>query len=141
MTGARRIWSVLVGQSGRRLLALLLVGALFLCHGAYGALHQIHQGAGDAALPAMEHAAHADTGGTEDGVHPAGHRAEHLVGDMAYAATLVVISLGAFLRWLINDARAWSRVGASSLIVRCFPLLVVRPVRGPTLSILQVFRL
>jgi hypothetical protein len=143
MVGVGRIRSVPLAVSRRGLLAVLLVGALLLCHGAYGALHQFHRTSGTALLPAADqssHASHDHTHGAADGKHP-GAAGEGCLGCVPYAATLLLISLGAILR-LLYGGRMRTKVFAS-LPMRFFPsLLVLHPARGPTLpALLQVFRL
>jgi hypothetical protein len=125
----------------RSLLALLLAGALLVCHGALGASHQVQEicGATAAMLPG-EHASHAhpDHAGQE-GHNPG--QAEGCLDCVAYAAVLVAIPLGALL-WLLDSAQAsWIGVPASSLAVRRFARLVPHPARCPTRTVLQAFRL
>ena len=136
--------SVRGGWSGRVLLALLLAGALLLCHGLYGASHQVF-----ATLHAEHyshaHTAHTDThGATTVGEQPpvkhqGGDEEGHL-GHVAYAAALLVISLGAIL-WLLSGGRTCARGVLFSLSTRVVPpgYLLPPPRPGPTL--LQVFRL
>jgi hypothetical protein len=142
MAGVGLIRSVPVAGSRRGLLALLLVGALLLCHGAYGALHQYHQTFCTASLPAAAHPPHNHAHGAGDGgagKHP-GEPGEGCLGHVAYAATLLLISLGAILR-LLYGGRMRTKVSAS-LPMRFFPPLVLHPARPPTPpALLQVFRL
>lgn len=138
MASANLIRLVPGGWHRRGLLALLLVGTMLLCHGAYGALHQV------CATLHAEHSSLADTHGTGAGEHPVEHQGadgegQHL-GHIAYAATILVLSLGAFL-WLLSGARRWTTVAPSSLPDRVFPPVFLRPPRRPEPSFLQVFRL
>jgi hypothetical protein len=137
--------SVRGGWSGRVLLALLLAGALLLCHGLYGASHQVF-----ATLHAEHyshaHTAHTDThGATTVGEQPpvkhqGGDEEGHL-GHVAYAAALLVISLGAVL-WLLSGGRTWTRSALFSLSKLAVPLGGLRPSPRPSPTLLlQVFRL
>jgi hypothetical protein len=143
MAGIGLTVPVPVRWSRRGLLALLLVGALLLCHGAYGAQHQFHQTSGTALLPTAEqspHAPHAHTHGAEDGKHPDA-TGEGCLGCVPYAATLLVIFLGTAAVWFSSTSRGWSRgAAASPSLVRLFPPGVLHQARGPTLPALQVFR-
>jgi len=143
MRRAKVIRSVLYGWSGRVLLALLLAGALLLCHGLYGASHQVFATL-HAEHASHAHMPHADTHGAGVGEqspvqHQGGHGEGHL-GHVAYAAALLVISLGAIL-WLLSGGRTCARGVLFSLSTRVVPpgYLLPPPRPGPTL--LQVFRL
>ncbi len=145
MAGVGLTGPVPVRWSRRELLALLLVGALLLCHGAYGALHQFHQTSGSALLPAAEqssHSSHAHTHGAVDGEHP-GAAGEGCLGCVPYAAALLVIFLGTATVWFQSASRGWTKgVAASPSSIRPSPPGVLHPARGPTLpASLQVFRL
>lgn len=144
MRRVKDIGSVLERQSRRVLLALILVGALLLCHGLYGASHQVF-----AALHA-EHSSHGHTPHTDAHGAGVGEQApvEHQGGDggghlghVAYAAALLVISLGTVL-WLLCGGRAWTMGVLFSLSTRVVPpgYLLPPPRPRPTLF-LQVFRL
>lgn len=119
-----------------RLVAALLVVALILCHGALGALHQAPS------WPA-EHAGghHAAAAATPGAVN---HHAEHHVGLVShtdYAAVLFVVLFGAVLVLLSGRFYAGGLAIAHRLFGRIFlPLPLLLP-RGPTLPLLQVFRL
>ncbi len=140
MTATEFIRIVPGGWSRRRLPTLLLVLALLLCHGAYGALHQIHHNPSTAPL-VVEHASPANMhGGTGDGGHPDEGEVCHL-GSMPYAALLLAPSLSASLWLVANRVRPWIRLVAALLLVWNFSVLAVHPARGPTLPIIQVFRL
>jgi hypothetical protein len=144
MRRAKDIGSVVEGQFRRVLLALILTAALLLCHGLYGAAHQVF-----AALH-TEHASHvhiphADTHETGEGEQPpveqqGGDGGGHL-GHVAYAAALLVISLGAVL-WLLSGSRTWWTRGILfSLLKRVCPLGYLLPSRRSSPTLLQVFRL
>jgi hypothetical protein len=147
MRRAKVIRSVLYGWSGRVLLALLLAGALLLCHGLYGASHQV------LATLHAEHASHAhmphaDTHGAgvgeqsqvESHVDHQGGDGEGQLGHVAYAAALLVISLGAVL-WLLSGGSTWTRGVLFSLPMRVVPQGYLLPSRRPSPTLLQVFRL
>jgi hypothetical protein len=143
MKRVKDIGFVLEGRSSRVLLAVFLAGALLLCHGLYGASHQIF-----AALHG-EHDSHGHTSHT--GTHGAGvedhtpvdrqdgHGGGHL-GHVAYAAVLLVISLGALL-WLLSGGRAWTRSRLSLHPKRLAPPRFLCPSPRSSPALLQVFRL
>ena len=120
---------------------MVLLVAVLLCHGAYGASHQVHQAHQPSGTPlptAQIHLSHAH--GLGDGGHTCGASEGDLFCDVAYAATLVLLSMEAIL-WLLSAAMM--RVGATSpsLPTWCFGSLGLHPARGPTFLLLQVFRL
>ena len=113
-----------------RLLPLLLVGALLLCHGAFGPLHLF----GDPMLSdhstAVEHTTHQEEDGTAD---------DHLLGAHDYAAALLALLLGMIYTLLRREARDTSptpRHTGSLASTRMFHLP-----RGPSPPLSQVFRL
>jgi hypothetical protein len=128
-----RLLSLLRGSKGRQL-ALLLVGAILLCHGVFGILHlcstptaPTHQ--------THEHPSFAD--GTAAG-HD--HPVCHLTG-AEYFAVLFTAFLGLVLG-LLKCARLWGRVASFRPSRPYLPPLVSHLPRGPTnLPVLQVFRL
>lgn len=132
MTVLRR--STLGGLSRRELLAILLVGALLLCYGAYGTLHKIS----DIDLPIVNHSSSMEQGAM--GEHSGGHQGGHLGGSEC-AAALLVVFLGAAIGFLARGTWARRRFAASSFPEVRLPLVVLHPPRGPTASLLQVFRL
>ena len=143
MRRAKDIGSVLEGQFRRVLLALILTAALLLCHGLYGAAHQVF-----AALHAEQssHAHTSDPDAHEMGAgeqtpvkHQGGDGGGHL-GHVAYAAALLVISLGAVL-WLLSGGRTWTRGVLSLLPKRVVPPRFLSPPPTPSPALLQVFRL
>jgi hypothetical protein len=130
--------STLPGSSGLargKVLALLLVGALLLCHGVYGVAHLC------SASPVTAYQDHEYSSPTEIGmaVHDE-HPACHLEG-AEYFAVLFAAFLGLVLGLLLKGARPYGKVATSfALDLRLRPCASYLP-RGPTLTVLQVFRL
>jgi hypothetical protein len=127
-----------VESRGGVLLVLILVGALLLCDGAFGALHQV---SALRDVPAGEHSAHASKGAAAPDEHQkdgqgSGHQRVH----HAYAAVLFAILLWALIR-LLNTAWSWGTLSASKSTGRGFLPAAFRLPRGPTAPVLQVFRL
>jgi hypothetical protein len=58
-----------------------------------------------------------------------------------YFAVFLLAFLGLVLGLLLKGARIWSRITAPLVFNRRLRPLVFRPPRGPTLPVLQVFRL
>jgi len=125
-----------------RVLALLVVGTLLLCHGVFGALHlctTVHPGS------AGQHAAHKHTS-QEAGASHHDDRACHLMHASNYYAVLLTALLGLALQLLLflKGARFWSRIAAPPAFFYSFRPAVLHPPRGPTASltlVLQVLRL
>ena len=143
MRRVKVIRSVLYGWSSRVLLALLLAGALLMCHGLYGASHQVFATL-HAEHSSHAHTPHADTHGVRVGEQPPvehqnGDGERHL-GHVAYAAALLVISLGAVL-WMLSGGRTWTRGVSSTFSKRVVLLVVLRSPPRPSPALLQVFRL
>jgi hypothetical protein len=123
-----------------RLLALLAIWALLLCHGVFGALHLIPDQVLQPAL-AGEHTtthhlsqAHGVTAPYE---HPASHHA-----DAEYFAVLLGTLLGALYLWLLLRNDRWRDRVFSALPFAGSPQATFSNLpRGPTLSLLQVLRL
>jgi len=94
---------------------MVLLVAVLLCHGDYGASHQVHQASqpSGTALPTVQlhHQSHAHPQGLGNGGPTCG-ASERDLCDVAYAATLVLLSMGAIL-WLLSAAMM--RVGAAAL--------------------------
>lgn len=110
-----------------RVLAVCLILAVLLCHGVYGAGHQL--------TPAYEtHEEHSAHTHEEKGAHPAGH-----LSGMAYAAVLLIFFIAAVST--ISFARAKPEVMRPQPSLRFSPPDVSRLPRGPTLHFLQVLRL
>lgn len=130
--GGKRGRSSLLGKPRGRLLALLLVGAILVCHGVFGALHlcsspqtHLHQ---EHVHPAVEEGM---------GAHDEDSSCHALGAD--YFAVLLTAFL--VLGLLLEGARSWISVVAPSTVGRRFTPVVLHPPRGPTLPVLQVFRL
>jgi hypothetical protein len=118
----------------------VVVVALLMCHGVYGAAHRVHQAPGATGHHhgAGHYAPHGDGLGTVGG-HPGPHD-EGCFGCVAYAASLLVVSIGAVL-WLLRGSLSWDEDNAAMLFPVRGPGSVLHPARGPTLPALQVFRL
>ena len=133
-----------------RLVATLLAVALLFCHGAFGALHQFslqsseHSGGhhAPAAAPAAmdhqtEHQALAPPTSTD---HQTGHQGGPLA-HADYAAVLFVVLLGAALALFSVRSPVRSLTVAAHSPGRGLVPFSPRLPRGPTLPLLQVFRL
>jgi hypothetical protein len=117
-----------------RLLPLLLVGALLLCHGVFGALHLVcypPQCAGHTEHAAGHHA------GVMGGAHE--HSADHGTST-GYFAVLVGL-LGLLLGLLSKGTQSRINLSAYWPVVFRRVTAVVRPPPTPSLLTLQVFRL
>ena len=120
-------------------LALLLAVALLLCHGALGAHHNAHQTfTGDLHQHVAGDASH-EGHGSAPGAETEGHKGG-CSGCVAYSAVLLVVSLGALVG-LLNGTRSWPSIAAPLPSPLGLVPPVLYPARGPTLPVLQVFRL
>jgi hypothetical protein len=118
-----------------RLLALLVIWALLLCHGAFGALHLIPDPVLQP-IAAGEHATTHHLSGAHGGVpeeRPVPHHT-----DVEYFAVLLGTLLGALYLWLLLLSD-W--VFTTRRFVGSPPATVFNLPRGPTLPFLQVLRL
>lgn len=129
--------------TNHRTLPRILIWALLLCHGVFGALHVATDPALTYAAPAAifagEHAAAHHASGHHDGSEHGNRQADHAATE--YFAVLLGAFAGLTL-WLLLR-RAPRRVPTSSATRRCVgahPAVFTLP-RGPTLPRLQVFRL
>ncbi len=109
-----------------------MAGALLLCHGAFGSLHQL-QGGALSGHPTMEQ-------------HPSHHQGhgstnDHPVGATDYAATLFALLLGLVYGLLRRKTLSPRALFALQSTGRHSPTVVLHPARGPTPSLLQSFRL
>jgi hypothetical protein len=127
--------SSLLRESRGRLLALLLVGTLLLCHGVFGVLHLC------SAHAVPTHQTHEHLSFADEMVVGHEHPSCHLTG-AEYFAVLLTTFLGLALGLLLKGVRMWGRISAFRVSQCCLPPLVSHPPRGPTtLPVLQVFRL
>ena len=127
----------MISRSGReKILPLLLVGALFLCHGVFGPLHLV------CASPAC-----VDGAGHPAGHHSAagtmGHTHEHPVSHATSAEYFAVVVglLGLLVGLLSKGTWQKTRLGSRSAPTALRASAVFRPARAPTSRVLQVFRL
>lgn len=131
-----------------RIVALLLVGALLLCHGALGALHLVH---GPQPPPVGDrvadegHAGGTGHGKKDPGEHPP-HRPGHHGPGAGYSAVLLGGLSGALLgglalSLLLSGGRSVGALPALGYSAKAFSSRVIVLARGPTLPALQVFRL
>ena len=142
MTGigyGRVVWGA---RARRGTVALLLVVALLLCHGLYGASHQVHrfgpEAPGQEVVPHsnQHHAAHDTHGGDDQGEGHAWHP-----DGMAYAASLSVVLLAAAFALALGGTRIGARAALAAAPGRRYAPSFLRPARGSPLPVLQVFRL
>ena len=138
MTGSRtqhKLVSLLRGSIGKQL-ALLLVGTLLLCHGAFGALHLC-----STATTAPIHQTHEHPSFADETAAGHDHPVCHLTG-AEYFVVLFTAFLGLVLGLLLKDARLWARVTSFGPSKSHLISLISHPPRGPTtFPVLQVFRL
>src|SRR5215212_6711939 len=127
----------MISRSGReKILPLLLVGALFLCHGVFGPLHLVCaspecvDGAGHpSGHPAGQHSAAGTMGQTHE--HPVGHAtsADYFAVVAGLLGLLVgLLSTGTWLKTRLGSRRAPSPLRASAAF---------RPLPAPTSRVLQ----
>ena len=138
----RTIESVVVAGTRKVALALVLAGALLLCHGVFGAAHQLHHTLGPASLHVAAHPSH-DSHGAHDanaGERPDGG-GKGYPASSAYVAALAAILLGAVVAALLGGTRFWVRTGATLAprLRPSFPKLALA--RGSPAPVSQVFRL
>jgi hypothetical protein len=118
-----------------KVLALLLVGALLLCHGIYGVVH-LCSASSVFVSEGHEYSSLAQMGMVDHEDHPSCHPE-----GAEYFAVLFAAFLGLVLGLLLEGARPYGKVATSfALDLRLRPS-VPYPPRGPTLTVLQVFRL
>jgi hypothetical protein len=124
-----------------RILALLLVGALLLCHGVFGALHLCTTPpAGSSAQHAVHD--HSSPGGATSS-HD--HQVCHLMHAGNYYAVLLTALLGLALGLLLllKGVRLWSRITLPPAAFQRFRPALLHPPPVLTVSplLLQVMRL
>jgi hypothetical protein len=121
-------------SSTENILPLILVGAMFLCHGVFGPLHLL------CASPEC----------VEGAAHPAGHHSvaetmghENPVGHATSADYFAVVAglLGLLVGLLRMGTSTKARPGSARAISPLREHRVFRPARAPTSSVLQVFSL
>jgi hypothetical protein len=134
MMVSKRSRSSLLMRSKGKLLALLLVGTLLMCHGVFGALHLCSA----PLVPAHQDHEHPPPAEKEMVAHE--HSLCHLAG-ADYFAVLFTAFLGLILGLLLKGAGPRVSVIAPLTAGRRFTPVVLHPPRGPTLPLLQVFRL
>jgi hypothetical protein len=126
----------------RGAVALLLAVAVLLCHGLYGASHQVHRlglealGQEVVAHGSQHHGVHCAHGGGDQGEGHAGHP-----DGMAYAASLSAALLAAAFAVALGGARLGARAALAADPGRRYPPSFLHPARGSPLPVLQVFRL
>ncbi|HEV2744493.1 MAG TPA: hypothetical protein VGV91_15165 [Rubrobacter sp.] len=122
--------------------ALLLAVAVLLCHGLYGASHQVQrfgpEAPGQEVVPHgnQHNAAHDKHSGDNQGEGPAWHP-----DGMAYAASLSVVLLAAAFALALGGTRIGARAGLAAASGRRYAPSFLRSARGSPLPVLQVFRL
>jgi hypothetical protein len=115
-------------SSTENILPLILVGAMFLCHGVFGPLHLL------CTSPEC----------VEGAAHPAGHHS--VAGTMGHATSadyfaVVADLLGLLVGLLRMGTSTKARPGSTRAISPLREHPVFRPARAPTSRVLQVFRL
>ena len=142
MEAVTGIWFGVRARKGA--VALLLAVAVLLCHGLYGASHQVHRFGPEAPGQVVSHAnqhhgahsAHSTPGGDDQGE---GHT-RHPDG-IFYAAALSVVLLAAAFAVALGGARIGARAALAADPWRRYPPSFLRPAQGSPLAVLQVFRL
>jgi hypothetical protein len=127
----------MISRSGReKILPLLLVGALLLCHGVFGPLHLVC-----ASPECVEGAAH--PAGHHSAAGTMGHAHENPVGHATSADYFAVVAglLGLLVGSLRTGTWTKERPGSRRAIRSFREHRVFRPARAPTSRVLQVFRL
>ncbi len=123
-----------LSRSKSTFLTLFLVGTLLLCHGVFGALHLC------STVPVpVHHDHHEHPSSVEEGMGAHEHLVCHAMTD--YFAVLFTALLGLVLGLLLKGARSRATVAAPIISGRRYAPVVLHPPRGPTLPVLQVFRL
>ena len=123
----------MVPRSAReRLLPLLLTGALLLCHGAFGSLHQFKGPAHLEHSPVVEHTSHPEKHGPAD---------DHPLGAHDYAAALLVLLLGMVYTFLRRETRIRNGFPATRRTGSLPTTKVFHLSLGPSPPLFQVFRL
>jgi hypothetical protein len=122
-----------------RVATLLLVGALLLCHGLFGALHLCSD---TPSASADHHGLHEHQATTGVGESAPEHQVCHLMHAANYYAVFLGALLGLALGLLVKGFRFSSRYSTTLTYSRMSRPVVLHPPRGPTSQpLLQVFRL
>jgi hypothetical protein len=123
-------------MSRGRVLALLLVGTLLLCHGVFGVVHLC------STPTAHTHQTHEHTSFADETVIDHEQQVSHLTG-AEYFAVLFTALAGLVLGMLVKGARSWSHIASFRSSERHLPPFFFHSQRGGPLKlpILQVFRL
>lgn len=125
-------------RTANTMLAVLLIAALLLCHGAFGVWHQFSGHASETTVASfVDHgAAHGAAGGTQ------GAAECHAVAAANYeAAPMLLLLLGATLLLLLSGDRLWRWSPAPRFPVRRPPAILLPPPAASGAAVLQVFRL
>ena len=141
MTGIGFGRAVRRARARRGAVALLLAVAVLLCHGLYGASHQVHRfgpedPSQDVSHANQHHGAHSALGGDDQGEGHAGHP-----DGISYAATLSAVLLAAAFAVALGGARIGVRAALAADPGLQAPPSFLRSARGSPLTVLQVFRL
>ncbi|QIN80991.1 hypothetical protein GBA65_21280 (plasmid) [Rubrobacter marinus] len=127
----------------KALLPMLLVGALLLCHGVLGFAHQTtcHGGCEATDAVAVSSYAHGEHGpGDAGGDVSSGGAQDSGQAPAGYFAVALALFGAAFVGWLIGATGRRETAVLRPYRPRALPALACLP-RGPTLPVLQVFRL
>lgn len=117
---------------------MLLIGALLLCHGAFGTLHLVHP-CHPAETAGTHHPAAQQSG--DAGGHSGGAPTDGLVGCSGYFTVVLTLFGAALLGLLLGGIRKTVKVRAlRPYRPRYSPVSTFFP-RGPSPPLLQVFRL
>jgi hypothetical protein len=124
---------IILEASKARVLVLLLVVLLFVCHGTMGAVHLC------SAAHVSPTQTHESELSMETGALDLGHSACHVASSTEYLGVLLFV---AFSGLLLRGARYSGRIAVSRSFERRFhPLLLCSPSRGPSAPLLGTFRL
>jgi hypothetical protein len=127
----------MISRSGReKVLPLLLVGALLVCHGVFGPLHLLC-----ASPECVEGAAH--PAGHHSAAGTMGHAHENPVGHATSADYFAVVAglLGLLVGLLRTGTRTKEQPCSRRAIRSFWEHPIFLPARAPTSRVLQVFRL
>lgn len=115
-------------------LSVLLIGVLLLCHGVFGAQHLLaHDQPSQAEVSQLP----MGMGDARHGEQPSDH---HLLG-VGYLAVLFTVLLGLVPRALLRGLQSRTRVPVVQTFEPLFLGYTPHLPRGPTVPLLQIFRL